>query len=174
MTHKYDLGFLAKLHALTCLWRVDPFLHFGLLFQFSWLKQPYWNKNYVNTFLLNVWKLKPDRNVGNYTIKVLKLIRTFIDWFFSISRSLGMERVRCYGPASDMGVASKGHFVSVSQWQVYRAGLPWRRSGRVMVYWMSRDTTGMSGELCKNKMVVYSRERAMENLFWALKGFEDD
>ena len=51
-----------KLHALTCLWRVDPFLQFGLLFQFSWLKQPYWNKNYFNTFFLKVWKFKNRKN----------------------------------------------------------------------------------------------------------------
>ena len=87
VTYKYDLGFLAKLHALTCLWRVDPFLQFGLLFQFSWLKQPYWNKNYFNTFLLKVWKFKTERTVGNYTIKVLKLIRTLIESFLNKQKS---------------------------------------------------------------------------------------
>ena len=87
VTYKYDLGFLAKLHAMTCLWRVDPFLQFGLLIQFSWLKQPYWNKIYFNTFLLKVWKFKTERTVGNYTIKVLKLIRTLIESFLNKQKS---------------------------------------------------------------------------------------
>ena len=50
-------------------------------------------------------------------------------------------------------------------------GLPWRRSGRVMVYIGCPRTppgckkeSGLREELCKNQMVVYSRKRAMEKL----------
>ena len=32
----------------------------------SCLKQPDWNRNYVNTFSLKLLKLKPERDVGNY------------------------------------------------------------------------------------------------------------
>ena len=40
-----------------------------------------------------------------------------------ISKSLGEEQSQWYGPASDMGVASKGYYVSVSQWEWNRASM---------------------------------------------------
>ena len=76
--------------------------------------------------------------------------------------------MRCYGPASDMGVASKGHYVSVSQWQVYRATMEEIRAGNgVLDARKPPEYTKGSGfreESYKNKMVVHSRKRAMENL----------
>ena len=51
------------------------------------------------------------------------ILHTGPNQVFPISKSLGEEQSQWYGPASDIGVASKGYYVSVSQWEWNRASM---------------------------------------------------
>ena len=86
--------------------------------------------------------------------------------------------MRCYGPASDVGVASKGHYVSVSQWQVYRATMEEIRAGDGVL-----DVQGNHRDVKKDQGSGRNRARTRwlcirEKEPWeiceGLKGFEDD
>ena len=76
-----------------------------------------------------------------------------------------------------MGVASKGHYVSVSEWYVYRATMEEIRAGDGVLNDRKppgcTKGSGLREESCTNKMVVHSRKRAME-ICEGLKGCEDD